>query len=74
MKLNVGAGADAREITVPAFGPYAAVKANDFVSVNWNTFSQHWDIGSFQGGAKSNPAVVWSRSMMPTTPMTASCG
>ncbi len=58
MKLNVGAGADAREITVPAFSPYAAVKANDFVSVTWNTFSLHWDIGSFQGGAEVEPAVA----------------
>jgi hypothetical protein len=44
VKLNVGAGSDAREITVDAFSPYTAVKANDLVAVNWNTFSVHWDI------------------------------
>ena len=44
VKLNVGAGSDAREITVNAFSPYTAVKANDLVAVNWNTFSVHWDI------------------------------
>jgi len=49
VKLNVGAGADAREITVPAFSPYGAVRQDDFVSVSWNTFSQHWDIGKFLG-------------------------
>ena len=49
VKLNVGAGADAREITVPAYSPYGAVREDDFVSVSWNTFSQHWDIGKFLG-------------------------
>jgi hypothetical protein len=44
VKLNVGAGGDAREITVEAFSPYTAVKKDDFVAVNWNTFSVHWDI------------------------------
>lgn len=33
-KLNVGAGADAGEITVQAFSPYGAVKKDDFVSVD----------------------------------------
>jgi hypothetical protein len=46
--LNVGAGQDQREITVNAFSPYTEVKADDFVAVNWNTFSVHWDIEKIQ--------------------------
>ena len=55
VKLNVGAGADFREVIVTAFSPYAAVKKDDFVSANWNTFSLHWDIGPFQSGTAADP-------------------
>lgn len=65
VKLNVGAGSDAREITVPAFSPYAAVKKDDFVSVNWNTFSVHWDIGKFQG---AEPGCGLERDEDPESP------
>ncbi len=56
VQLNVGAGSDERAITVPAYSPYSEVKANDFVSVTWNTFSLHWDIGSFEAAEVPEPA------------------
>ena len=55
VRVNVGAGADFREVIVTAFSPYADVNANDFVSVSWNTFSLHWDIGPFQSGSAGDP-------------------
>ena len=64
VKLNVGAGSDARQITVPAFSPYAAVKKDDFVSVNWNTKSSF--LTSFRSTGTRSASIGISASSRAT--------
>lgn len=50
VQLDVGVGAETREITVTAFSPYekalagSDLESTPLMAVNWNTFSLHWDI------------------------------